>query len=245
VSPRAAFVRSAVAIVGLLLLAGLLAWLGVWQLRRAEESRGFAQRFAAALDEPALTRAPDELADELRFRRLEVNGRYAPDRQFLLDDRVHDGVAGYEVLTPFPLVDDPRVLLVNRGWVPADPDRRVLPDVRVDSVPRRVTGRAERLPRPGLRLGATLPGEATSPVAVVLYPTAAELATLAREPLLDYELLLDADEPAGFVRDWRAPGLAPERHLAYAGQWFLFALGAFAAGVVLAVKTRARRAPRT
>jgi surfeit locus 1 family protein len=234
-------VRTAAAIALLVLFAGALAGLGVWQLRRADESRAIAGRFAAALDEPPLGRAPEALADEQRFHRLEVPGRYAPDRQFLLDNRVHDGVAGYEVLTPFALADDGGTLLVNRGWVPADPDRRVLPDVRVGSEPRVVRGRMERLPRPGLRLGASQPAAQEGPVAVVVFPTAAELATLAREPLLDYELLLEPDEPAGYVRDWRAPGLAPERHLAYAGQWFVFALCSLGGAVGLAVKARGAR----
>jgi cytochrome oxidase assembly protein ShyY1 len=33
--------------------------------------------------------------------------------------------------------------------------------------------------------------------------------------------------------------LSPERHLVYAGQWLLLAGGALAAGVVIAVRTRA------
>jgi surfeit locus 1 family protein len=39
-------------------------------------------------------------------------------------------------------------------------------------------------------------------------------------------LLLDPDQPDGFVRDWPRPtgGLAPALHLGYALQWFAFAL---------------------
>jgi len=81
--------------------------------------------------------------------------------------------------------------------------------------------------RPGMRLGS-VPASATAAterLAVVVYPTSQELSVLLGEPLLDYELLLDDAAPDGFVRDWRAPGLAIERHLAYAGQWFLLGLG--------------------
>jgi len=44
------------------------------------------------------------------------------------------------------------------------------------------------------------------------------------------------------VRDWKAPGMAPERHLAYAGQWLALCLGALATAIVIAV--RAVRAVR-
>jgi cytochrome oxidase assembly protein ShyY1 len=43
------------------------------------------------------------------------------------------------------------------------------------------------------------------------------------------------------VRDWRPPGIAPERHLSYAGQWLMLALGALAAAMVMAVRALRRR----
>jgi surfeit locus 1 family protein len=241
VSARKLPVRMLVAVVGLLSIAALCASLGRWQLRRADETRALGSQFAAAAEEPALERAPDALTDELRFRRLRVRGSYVPERQFLLDNRVHGGAAGYEALTPLKLADDDRWLLVNRGWVPADPDRRVLPELAVDAGTREVTGRVERLPRPGIRLGVGPANAVTGGVAVVLYPTAQEIGALLGEPLVDYELLLDDAAADGYLRDWRAPGLAIERHLAYAGQWFLLALGAFGASVAIAIKASTRR----
>jgi surfeit locus 1 family protein len=239
--------RTLFAIAGLLSVAAVLACLGAWQLRRADETRALGAQFAAAESALPLERAPDALSDELRFRRLRAHGSYASGHQFLLDNRVREGVAGYEVLTPLKLADDSRWLLVNRGWVPADADRRVLPEVAVDAGPRAVSGRVERLPQPGIRLGAAgAASTAAGDVAVVVYPTSQELGALLGERLLDYELLLDDAAADGFSRDWRAPGLARERHLAYAGQWFLLAVGALAAGVAIAIKsfTAAARAAR-
>jgi cytochrome oxidase assembly protein ShyY1 len=63
--------------------------------------------------------------------------------------------------------------------------------------------------------------------------------------LLDYQLLLDDAAPDGYARNWRAPGLEPERHLSYAGQWFLLAAGALGAGVTIAFKALLPRAPRS
>ncbi len=78
---------------------------------------------------------------------------------------------------------------------------------------------------------------------VAVYPTAADIGRWLRAPVLDYELLLDADANDGYVRDWQAPVMSPERHLAYAGQWLLFGLGSIAAAVAVARSARASRAP--
>jgi surfeit locus 1 family protein len=149
---------------------------------------------------------------------------------------LHEGVAGYHVLTPLKLGGSRRWLIVNRGWVTAG-DRTQLPDVRVASEQRAVIGRLERLPRPGLRLGRALQSEPLASVTVAQFPTAAELGERLGEQFYDYQLLLEPNEPDGFVRTWSAPVLPPTRHLAYAGQWLVFALGALAAAVTILIKT--------
>jgi len=230
-----------VAIFGLLALAVLFAALGTWQLRRAEASRAASAAFERGAAGDLLTSLPRKLDDDARFRRAEVGGAYVGKPQFLLDNMLHEGAAGYHVLTALRVPGLSERVLVNRGWVPVGPDRSVLPDVTVDEGDRTVSGRLERLPRPGLRLGeeTAARGEAT---AVLQYPTAAELALRLGSPVFDYELLLDASADDGFVRDWRAPGLGPERHLSYAGQWWALGLGALAASVVMTVRA-ARRKP--
>ena len=60
-------------------------------------------------------------------------------------------------------------------------------------------------------------------------------------PVFDYQVLLDPGAPEGYVRDWRAPGVAPERHLSYAGQWLALAVGAFGAAAVMMVRLVRRK----
>lgn len=105
-----------------------------------------------------------------------------------------------------------------------------------------MTGRLERLPRPGLRVGEAIPPTAGADVSVVEFPTADELAAAAGHPFYDYQLLLDAEEPGGFDRDWQPPGPAPERNLVYAGQWLLLAAGAAGAAIVILTRQWRRKA---
>ena len=56
-------------------------------------------------------------------------GTYLADEQLLARNRPHGGTAAFEVLVPFRL-DDGRVLLIDRGWVPPgehQPDPDVVP----------------------------------------------------------------------------------------------------------------------
>src|SRR6185312_11348887 len=99
------------------------------ELREAQ-AREFAHGSERAV--PLGTRS---LAEVRRFQRVSVAGRYDAMYQFLLDNRINEGRAGYEVLTPLDL-DDGRTVLVNRGWVPFSGYREKLPDVSLSPEPR-------------------------------------------------------------------------------------------------------------
>jgi surfeit locus 1 family protein len=55
-------------------------------------------------------------------------------------------------------------------------------------------------------------------------------------------VLLDPGEPHGYVREWQPPGLPPERHWAYAIQWWLFAAVLIGVWAMLTAR-RARQRP--
>jgi surfeit locus 1 family protein len=240
VTAAAVTARTYVAIGALLVFGALFASLGAWQLRRAETSRDTHLRFAARAVETPLTALPNAFDEAQRF--LDRGAwEYLSEPQFLLDNMLHNGVAGYHVLTGLRVAGRRELVLVNRGWVPLGGDRRVLPTVTVDAAPRLVVGRVERLPRPGLRLGLAAPAVTATTSIVLQYPTADDIARVLGEPVLGYQLLLDSGEADGYVREWRAPGMQAERHVAYAGQWLALAVGAVAAALVIAWKTARRR----
>jgi surfeit locus 1 family protein len=196
--------------------------LGSWQLGRAEEKRRMFADFEAGSGTPvALADHPAGLDGLTRYARVEANGSYLPERQFLLDNMVEEQQAGYRVLTPLLLADG-RAVLVDRGWVPkAFGQEAGLPDVGVDGSPRAVTGRIDRLPRPGIELEG---GQGTGWPRVVQFPSADELSEALGRPLVPGLILLDAAEPDGFLRNWRPSDFGPERHVGYAVQWFALAV---------------------
>ena len=212
----------------------LLAWLGTWQLERANEKRA---QLAAFEQHPVTRVALPSAADAAslpRYARVRLAGRYLADRQFLLDNMTHAGTAGYRVLTPFAS-EAGATVLIDRGWIPQGLSRARLPDVAVGPAPRAVAGRIDELPRPGIRL-AGVPGSGWP--RVVSFPRVGELADLLGAPLYPRVLLLDPSDPDGFLREWRPAGAAPERHVGYALQWYGLALTLAVAYLVACLRRR-------
>ena len=50
-----------------------------------------------------------------------------------------------------------------------------------------------------------------------------QLAAALGRSLAPRILLLDAQAPFGYERDWQPPGMPPLRHFSYAIQWWCFA----------------------
>jgi len=217
-------------------LFAMLVSLGRWQLHRAAEKRVLFDSFAAA----NVAARPIDLrsAKVPRYSRVEAVGSYDETRQILIDNMVEGARAGYFVITPFALGGGGWVL-VNRGWVPLGSSRAERPPVPVEGNLRSIRGRADNLPSPGIRMGVPAPLAPPYP-AVAAYPTHAEVAQLLKESnwaLATDVILLDADQPDGYVRNWAPPGFPPLRHIGYAVQWFGLAL----ALAVIYVVTNFRR----
>jgi surfeit locus 1 family protein len=214
--------------------------LGEWQWHRAEWRQAEWSAFAHGADR-AVELGSGGTAAVPRFQRVAVAGRFDPEHQFLLDNRIENDQAGYEVLTPFELADG-RVLLIDRGWVPFTGYRSRLPDIRLtaeDAV--RLTGRVDLLPVGGLAFGRMAPRGGPQWPKVTSYPEMAQLASVlaAARPGVRLEpriLLLDPAAPHGYVRDWQPPGLSPARHMSYAAQWWFFAVTLIVIWAVLSAR---------
>lgn len=195
--------------------------LGIWQLERAAYKEGLERRFEQRLaaDYQPLDKNTD-LAD-IQYRKLRLQGRYDLDRQFLLDNRVHEGRAGYHVLTAFHLLDSDRVLLVDRGWAPWGERRSPLPWPRTPVESGEVYGIAFVPGEPALKLGSLeLSGDWPQLIPYI------DIAALRRQytaDLLPMVLWMAPEAPGIYLREWDPVWLSPAKSRAYAVQWFAFA----------------------
>lgn len=206
-----------------LLLLLVLSSLGFWQLDRAQQKRELLDRYEAQ-DAGAPIRVDDRLRSsaDLEFRAAQANGRYDGAHQFLLDNRTHHGVAGYQVLTPLRLAGGKQAILVNRGWVPQGATRQDLPDLPVPAGPVQVQGLLRAPPQKVFVLGEGEDRELGWPKLLqrVRLDLQSEQLGYALSPMM---LLLDAGEEYGFTREWQPIHFGPERNVGYAVQWFALA----------------------
>ncbi len=234
-------------IVATLLAMAVMITAGVWQCRRAVEKQALQSQFAKAATEAPSALSAATAAGSLHAVAVIARGRYLGERQMLLDNQVLAQRPGFHVWTPLRL-DDGTLVIVNRGWIVQGPNRRVAPPLPVPDDEVEVRGLWRKLPEPGLRLGGD--GCAAEPTdggwpRIVEYPTADMLACLLGRRPLSGELLLAADAPDGFVREWMVGdnGFPPARHYAYAAQWFAFAATLLVLFVKLNLKPNRKSVP--
>ncbi len=192
--------------------------LGGWQLQRAAEKTSLVMALERARDAPPVPL--QDLSPSTLPQRVQASGRFATE-QFLLDNRVSNGHAGYEHLAPL-ILPDGRAVLVDLGWLPMGPDRRILPSVEVPAGPVRLTGLALAPARPVFALSDREAFGEGWPLRVQTAEPA-RLATRLGYPLLPVLLYPDGS-PAARSQLAALMAFPPERHLAYALQWFAMAL---------------------
>ncbi len=221
-------------IVATLAAASLCVALGLWQIERAAYKQSvedrFARRLAADYDDYV---AGDE-TDDLQFRKLVFSGRYDAERNFLLDNQVYRGRAGYHVLTPLHLDGSDRILLVNRGWAEWGPRREPMPAIPAPAQSGGARGIVFYPSEPALDLGgARLAGEWPQ---LISYIDIDGLQAQYSERLLPFVLWLAPEQPGHLVRDWDPVWLPAAKSRAYAVQWFSFAAIVVVLFVVLNLK---------
>lgn len=222
----------------------VLVTLGFWQLGRAAEKRDMQAMYAERAKRPPLTLDAERWAmiyagDEtggLTYRRVEMRGRFDGARQYLLDNRTRNGIAGFEVLTAFTPEGAAGGLMVNRGWVALQESRAALPEVSVPAGSLRITGFVDAARKPLPLLGESGYEGGKWPK-IVQRIDLEEMAKGLGYPLLPVVVLLNEDAPAGFARDWKPYyGIPASRHQGYAVQWFALAMALVI--IYLVVNTR-------
>lgn len=214
--------------VTLLVIVGVavLARLGIWQLDRLAQRRAQNAEILEQLTAPPLVLTGGALPvkpEELHDRPASVSGQYDYSRQIVLTQQSWNGAPGVHLVTPLVIDGSDVAVLVDRGWIPAleaEAGNLALYDEPDDEI---ISG--------ALQKSQTLPGERQSASGA---PTQQwyRIDVEAIQGQMPYELLpvylLQA--PEGDVQQDPPYRSEPEidlsegSHLAYAIQWFLFAL---------------------
>jgi len=201
------------AVIGVLLTASA----GTWQLGRAHEKERLQQAYDRSTSEPPValgaTRAN---AADLRFRKVEVQGRFIEQGLVLLDNKIRNGEPGYEAIMPLKISGSSMHVLIDRGWIGTGPDRSRLPVIRTPEVPVKVVGMAT-VPGRFLELSKNASsGLVWQNLTIERYVASSGLEV---QPIV-VQQQNDLDD--GLSRSWERPDFGIATHYGYAGQWFLF-----------------------
>jgi surfeit locus 1 family protein len=100
-------------------LTGLLVYLGLWQLDRLSDRKELNETIEARYTaEPVSFSELAHLDPEaIEYRRVLLEGVFDPSNEVLIRSQVYLGSAGFHVVTPF-IMEGERSILINRGWVP-------------------------------------------------------------------------------------------------------------------------------
>lgn len=112
-----------------LTFAPLLFGLGQWQLGREQEKIQLQIIYESRMKVPAVE--IDEIdwsQADLNFVKVKASGRFESERVYLLDNKIHEGKVGYEIIDPF-VTDSGQTVLVNRGWIAQGASRSELPPI--------------------------------------------------------------------------------------------------------------------
>ena len=215
-----------------LLVVGVTARLGFWQLSRAAEKQAWQTAMTMQRALPVVNLSEQGLQNwgqtQWLHRRVIARGTWLPQFNVFLDNRQMDGRVGFFLLTPLQLENTPQAVWVQRGWLPRNfQERDQLPAIATPSGVVSLTARVALAPSKLLELGAPAPTKGFAHLRQNL-----DEAALQRETGLNLlsgslvQLSAESQEGGeappddGLLRHWFEPGADMAKHQGYALQWF-------------------------
>ncbi|MDX2346341.1 MAG: SURF1 family protein [Legionella sp.] len=208
--------------------------LGAWQLHRANEKKLILAHEAALS-----VRAPElwlgDMSEALPFKKVLFAGKFLPQVLFL-DNQYHAHQIGYHVISPV-LMPTGKVVLVDRGWVPAGQSRQNLPDIKI---PDKILDLSGVMYMPSGKtwvLGSGVESKQNNQMVIEALDFDL-IGQFLHKSVYPFIIRLDKNSPAGYIRDWVTVVMPPSRHLGYAFQWFALAFVVFVVFFALNSKKR-------
>ncbi|MBL8514138.1 MAG: SURF1 family protein [Betaproteobacteria bacterium] len=212
-----------------LVAMALTGYLGTWQKGRAEEKRQLQSAFDARHRQGQVQLNATSRAGELRYRRAKASGRWHGAGPMFVDNRIHEGRAGFHVLMPLAL-DGGGIVLVQMGWIARDAAYPNAPHFNAPSGPARVDG---VLDVPNARFiewtNAPVQGRVWQNLTLERYQTATRLDAL---PFV----LAHDSPPAGLAPVPVQPDARADKHTEYMWTWYSLCATVFALWILMNFK---------
>lgn len=201
-----------------LLVFTALVKLGLWQTDRAIEKEQRLLKIEKLTHQQALS--IDEVLslsiENINDFPVQITGEFEPNILFLLDNQTNNGRLGYRVYQV--LNTELHAILVNLGWVQGSINRNELPDVSTIVGQRTFKGHV-RLIEKGIVLTEQTYNSVTWPLRVQQIDLE-KFSDITDKQLLPFVVYVAETEEVGYTKNWQPIVMPPEKHRAYAFQWF-------------------------
>ncbi len=202
----------------------LLNELGYWQLDRAKEKKQRMVQLESSANQ-LITDFSTISSDDLKqFMPVKFDAFLSDENTYLIENKIQNGELGYHVLNLVTEKSTGKKVFVNRGWISAKANRKNLPKVTNPPFDWQVSGRIYPINQDILSAEAEIEQyDQVYRLPVIDVHVFAKLEEKLGESIEPFLIRLDKNDENGFKIDWQWISMQPEKHLAYAFQWFALA----------------------
>ncbi len=222
-----------------LLMQTLLNELGYWQLERAKEKKQRIAQLDSSVNQ-LITDFSEISSDDLKqFMPIRFDVFLSDENTYLIENEIQNGELGYHVLNLVTEKSTGKKVFVNRGWISAKTNRKNLPKVANPPFEWQVSGRIYPINQDILSSEAEIEQyDQVYRLPVMDIHVFAMLEEKLGESIEPFLIRLDKNHDNGFNIDWQWISMLPEKHLAYAFQWFALAFTLLIISAVASVKRK-------
>jgi surfeit locus 1 family protein len=197
--------------------------LGFWQIHRADEKKTILQSFHAQQTQ-SFREWDSSSPMPIQFSPVFFKGRIG-QQLFYLDNQFYQHQVGYNLLVPVE-VDRDKVVLVDMGWMKSLSNRQQLPEVAIHTSQKIFKGTIYYPQLSSVDFGQFVDLHQGNCYRIErLNPQ--EVSKILNRFVYPWVLRLSGEQPKELKREWPLIAVTPQRHYAYALQWFLMAFIVF------------------
>ncbi len=222
-----------------LFLIVLFMRLGFWQIQRAHEKTHMLNEHHVLSKQPPHPWSPSNKTPH-QYEPLIIGGYFLP-QVFLLDNQHQQHQFGYDVISPLVLANG-EVILVDRGWIGGDVTRQSFPSMSKPKGQVKIKGTVYYPSAKNWLLGESLEKKQTH-MAIIELVDITVISQFLHKSVYPFIIRLSPGESHGFVRNWSVVAMHPQRHYAYALQWFVMALVVLILFIALNLKKKHEKSP--
>lgn len=202
--------------------------LGFWQLDRANQKNLLNDSYTLRQQDKLVNLNDNKIKidnkESILWRKVELNGSFLNEKNIILDNQIFNKQPGFNIITPFKILNTNHIVLVNRGWHPNLQSREIIPVINSLTSKVKLIGHVANFPAKGITLGQDNFETLNSSIFRFQKLDVEELSYFLSFNLLPYMIYLDPLVDNVYYKTFKLPAPDSVKNYGYAFQWYAFAV---------------------